>query len=402
DVLLADHEFDCSEEITVDVVTASDVCDDEVNVEYADEVIAGNCPSSYTIVRVWRAYDDCGNEVVHTQNISVSDTQAPVFTYVPEGGVYECSVGMPSEMATADDNCSEFTLSYSDVSEPGTIGDPNGGGEDCGIHKTFTQGGWGATPNGDNPGVYLHANFSSAYPTGVIIGCGSNTLVFETAQEITDFLPSGGTPSALPNYSVLTGQLLAATLNVGFDAFDANFASSSIALADMEFVSGTFQGMTVQQVLAIANDVIGGCSSAYSTSSVNNALTIINENFDNGNQDNGNLDCGGSTGNPNDVCGTEITRTWTVTDACGNTSSATTVYFIYDNTAPVFDQEFENVSVSCASEMPAPINATATDACSSATVTMTTDIVESDDCGNQILVVRYTAVDECGNEAIAH
>jgi len=308
---------------------------------------------------------------------------------------------MPGDMATAEDNCSELTLSYSDVSVPGSIGDPNGGDNgDCGTHKTFTQGGWGATPNGNNPGVYLHANFSGAYPNGVVIGCGSNTLVFETAQEITDFLPSGGTPSTLPNYSVLTGQLLAATLNVGFDAYDASFANSSVALGEMEFVSGTFQGMNVNQVLAIANDVIGGCSSAYSASAVNNALTVINENFDNGTQDNGNLDCG-STGNPDDVCGIEITRTWTATDACGNTSTATTVYFIYDNTAPVFDQTFENVSVSCVSEMPAPINATATDACSAVTVTMTTETVESDDCGNQLMVVRYSAVDECGNEARA-
>ncbi|MFM7309237.1 MAG: hypothetical protein ACKOZY_01400, partial [Flavobacteriales bacterium] len=402
--LPVDHSYDCSEDIAVDDVTAIDGCDDMVEVEYADEIILGACPSNYSIIRVWRAFDDCGNQAVHTQTITVTDNQAPVFTYVPEGGMLDCLSAFELEMATATDNCSDFTVTFSDVSQPGSASMPNDvtTGADCGQHKTFTQGGWGASPSGNNPGVYLHANFDEAYPTGVMIGCGSNTLVFETAQEVTDFLPSGGTPSALPNYSVLTGQLLAATLNVGFDAYDANFAGSSIALGDMEFVSGTFQGMTVNAVLAIANDVIGGCSTAYSASTVNNALTLINENFDNGNQDNGNLDCG-STGNPDDVivCGTEVIRTWTATDACGNSSTATTTYFIYDNTAPVFDQSFENISVSCASEISAPIDATATDACSSASVSSEVVTLESDGCGNQVVLVTYVAVDECGNEARA-
>jgi hypothetical protein len=397
----SDHAFDCSQEVTVDGVEATDNCDSDVAVTYEDVITPGACPSSYSITRTWTATDNCGNAAVATQTITVSDQTAPVFTSVPEGGAYECSLGMPGDMPTAEDNCSDFTISFSDVSVPGTMADPNDTDEDCGSHKTFTQGGWGANPNGNNPGVYLHANFNATYPTGVMIGCGSNTLVFESAQEVTDFLPSGGTPSALPNYSVLTGQLLAATLNVGFDAFDPSFASSNVALGDMLFVSGTFQGLTVNQVLAIANDVIGGCSNAYSASAVNNALTAINENFDNGTVDNGNLDCGGSTGNPNVVCGTEVTRTWTATDACGNASTATAVYFIYDNTAPVFDQTFENITVSCSSNMPSPIEATATDACSNATVTMSSETLESDACGNQVVLVTYVAVDECGNEARA-
>ena len=162
---------------------------------------------------------------------------------------------------------------------------------ECGQHKTFTQGGWGAMPNGNNPGVYLHANFDEAYQSGLTIGCGSNTLSFYSAQSITDFLPEGGTPNALPTLSVLTGQLLAAELNIGFDAYDANFGNSGVALGAMYTDANGFEGLTVSEIVAIANQVIGGCSSDYSFASLNSVLTIINENFDNGTQDNGHLIC---------------------------------------------------------------------------------------------------------------
>jgi len=162
---------------------------------------------------------------------------------------------------------------------------------ECGQHKTFTQGGWGAMPNGNNPGVYLHANFDAAYQSGLTIGCGNNTLSFYSAQSITDFLPEGGTANALPTLSVLTGQLLAAELNIGFDAYDANFGESDVALGAMYTDAIGFEGLTVSEIVAIANQVIGGCSSDYSFASLNSVLTIINENFDNGTQDNGHLTC---------------------------------------------------------------------------------------------------------------
>jgi len=162
---------------------------------------------------------------------------------------------------------------------------------DCGPHKTFTQGGWGAVPNGNNPGVYLHANFDAAYPSGLTIGCGDNTLSFNSAQEITNFLPEGGTADALPNFTVLTGQLVAASLNVGFDAYDTDFAGSDVALGDMFTDAAGFEGMTLSDILAAANEVIGGCSEAFEYAALNAVLTTINENFDNGTIDNGHLTC---------------------------------------------------------------------------------------------------------------
>ncbi|MFM9051136.1 MAG: SprB repeat-containing protein [Bacteroidota bacterium] len=170
---------------------------------------------------------------------------------------------------------------------------------ECEPLTTFTQGGWGAEPNGNNPGDYLHANFDGAFPDGVTIGC-DNTLTLTTAQAVTDWLPSGTTPSALPEGdlvddltydNVLASQLVAATLNVGFDAYDTAFDASADLLADRYLSVAPFEGMTVGQLLLIANEVIGGCSDDYSYSELNAALTAVNENYDNGTSDQGDLSC---------------------------------------------------------------------------------------------------------------
>jgi hypothetical protein len=169
---------------------------------------------------------------------------------------------------------------------------------DCGEHRTVTQGGWGAVPNGNNPGQYLADHFSTCFSSGVTIGCaGGHTLTMTTAQAITDYLPTGSTAAVLDQDwtntgpdNVLAGQVLTLALTLGFDQCDPNFSSSTVWLGDMIITTGTFAGMTVSEFLALANDVLGGCSDAYTPAQINEAATAINENFDNG-ADNGFLEC---------------------------------------------------------------------------------------------------------------
>jgi hypothetical protein len=70
---------------------------------------------------------------------------------------------------------------------------------------------------------------------------------------------------------------------------------------------------------------------------------------------------------------------------------------VIDNQTPTFDGTVSNVSVSCEAEIPAYITLTASDACGTATVIRSEEIIASDDCGNQVIEVSYTAVDACGN-----
>lgn len=166
---------------------------------------------------------------------------------------------------------------------------------------TFTQGGWGSNPHGNNPGTYLLQHFAGAFPNGLTVGCSTYTLTLTSAQAVSDFLPCGGPVAALTaNYTnpttlanTLAGQLVALTLSVGFDVYDTTFAGSPLNLGNLTVVSGVFQGMTVNAILAEANKALGGCPTNFSLSDLNAILTSINENFDNGTVNNGIVKCSG-------------------------------------------------------------------------------------------------------------
>ena len=160
-----------------------------------------------------------------------------------------------------------------------------------GDYHTQTQGGWGAVPQGNNPGVYMQSHFTNCYPNGLIVGCPNGyNLTLSSAQAVTNFLPQGGTPASLTQSytdpanlnNVLAGQIVALSLSLMFDLNDPNFCSSPNPLSGLIVTSGPFQGWAVGQVLAEANKFLGGCSTLYTASQLNAAVTSINENFDNG------------------------------------------------------------------------------------------------------------------------
>ena len=170
-------------------------------------------------------------------------------------------------------------------------------GSVCSGFRTQTQGGWGATPNGGNPGVYLHANFAAAFPTGLTIGCVGRSVKLTTAQAITDILPAGSGPALLPSgnainpsslNTVLAGQLITAKLNVGFDSYDPSFGINASSLGGLIYNSGIFVNKTVQFVIDEADKAIGDCGSIYGLSDLNNALDQLNNNYDDGTSGSGN------------------------------------------------------------------------------------------------------------------
>ena len=91
---------------------ASDNCDSELSYEISMAFLtSGSCPGTY--VRIWTAYDDCGNEAESAiQYVATVDTLAPEFDFCPEDiTVYlddNCSTDLSTDvtgMATVTDNC---------------------------------------------------------------------------------------------------------------------------------------------------------------------------------------------------------------------------------------------------------------------------------------------------------
>ncbi|NDK57721.1 Ig-like domain-containing protein, partial [Pontibacter fetidus] len=171
----------------------------------------------------------------------------------------------------------------------------------CNNFRTQTMGGWGAEPTkkGDNPGNYLHANFATAFPNGLVVGdidpndgCTGYKLTLTTAQAVTNFLPSSGRPRALDkNYvnptekgktiysNTFAGQVVALTISLGFDYNIASFSPSTTYLGDLIIGSGDFTGKTVTEVWQLANKALAGCSTGYSISQLNAIIAAINEHY---------------------------------------------------------------------------------------------------------------------------
>ncbi len=164
-----------------------------------------------------------------------------------------------------------------------------------GSFTTYTQGGWGAQPNGSNPGALLAAKFSTVYPSGSVTIGGIKTLKFTSAAAIEVFLPQGGTALALTasavnptgSLSVLAGQVLAMRLSIDF----SNAGITRSGLGALTIQSGPFAGLTVNQFSAIANTALGGGAlpAGKTLADINNTATAINENFDNGTTNKGYL-----------------------------------------------------------------------------------------------------------------
>lgn len=159
-----------------------------------------------------------------------------------------------------------------------------------GDYCTYTQGGWGAVPQGNNPGMILQNEFSTTFRGFVEVGIPGNrdafpfSMQFTTAEAISAYLPAGGKPKALiqdyvnsttTGSGVFGGQVLALQLNVLYDPL---FAGLTI------INTGTsLDGEMVSEVLRLANTALGGGALplGYTLSNLNDIVAFLNQGFDN-------------------------------------------------------------------------------------------------------------------------
>ena len=111
ETLPADITVDCGSIPTAAVLTATDDCDSDANVSYA-ETSSTTCAG---LVRTWVAVDDCGNTTTHVQNITVTDTEDPVISGTPSditqtADAGDCGAVVTWTAPTATDNCTLDTF----------------------------------------------------------------------------------------------------------------------------------------------------------------------------------------------------------------------------------------------------------------------------------------------------
>lgn len=172
-----------------------------------------------------------------------------------------------------------------------------------GDYRTYGRGTW----RNKNGVAFLEAH-SELFP--FTIGDGSYTKSFDDAVKVGAYLDekgeANGTPSVFPQGSTYAAQVLTLAINVKTDAMVADFskaegglANLTVAISDADILAHPewaslvgWNGKSVKQILDIAQKVLGGTSTEFLPSHMNELVTAINENFEGGTIDNGLLTCG--------------------------------------------------------------------------------------------------------------
>ncbi|TDH21407.1 HYR domain-containing protein [Segetibacter sp. 3557_3] len=104
--------IECGTPVVFDPPTVKDDCDKDPKLTYEDKTSYGKC--EYTVTRTWTAKDDCGNQSSCSQVITVKDTKPPVITCVPDKTI-ECDEAVVFDPPTVTDDCDRNPeLTYTD------------------------------------------------------------------------------------------------------------------------------------------------------------------------------------------------------------------------------------------------------------------------------------------------
>ena len=391
------------------LVTASDNCDMDVEVTFNEDTFgAGNC-GNWQVVRTWTAIDNCGNETVAQQVISISDDAAPIFLNMPTDVTIECDEAVPGAMnPDVTDNCDiNVDLSVDDVRTDGncignfTILRTWTATDDCGNSSRATQN---ITALDRTPPVitFVHP-FLLGHIDGdtIMIQCDNLVLLDDEDATATD------------NCSPPTIDFTEEVITAGDCAVDGYFEQ----LLCTWTATDDCGNQTTSSVVVIVKD---------DTAPI---FTYVPPSAD--------LACGGNPGmdqpiaedncDPNVTItldeqsvlggcnGEDLIRTWTATDLCGNTTTASQRISFTDGTPPTITlthPDFAGVAsgdiitLDCSNLIQLDENAvTVTDACDdNPDVTFAEDITNNLDCASlgyfTQMLCTWTATDDCGNVAV--
>ncbi|MCU0345365.1 MAG: hypothetical protein MUC59_00370, partial [Saprospiraceae bacterium] len=381
----ANAMLDCSVPVPpAPVVTATDACDNDVPVVPSQSTTGDPSTGCYSIVRTWRATDNCGNNVQRSQTLVFSDTTPPVLNGVPADQSYDCSTVVPSAAAvTATDNCDSSvpvvfseTINGNHTTGCFSISRTWRATDDCGNVATATQ----VVTVTDNTAPLL-----SGVPADLTLDCASPVPAppAVTASDLCD----GNIPVVFTENTNLTTacRVITRRWTATDDCGNTAIATQTITLRD-----------TQAPVLSATP-----ANASYTCLSEVPPVPTITA-TDNCDTNAPVLFFTSTIGNPAG-CSFQIRRTWAVADDCNNATVWVQTITVNDNVPPSFATAIPaNVSINCGTPLPAVPTITATDNCdANVQVTMTTAYLGDPTASCYILTRTWTATDDCGNSVSA-
>lgn len=408
----ADIQVNCDEiPAPPDDVYATDECLCACVILFSESNPAPGCRDGQVIVRSWTAIDDCGNETIEKQNITLIDEKGPALQIIqaeianlPDGTIleYTCNEGgIPSfynnlnaaSVYSAPSCGTAGTISFDEDIILSNNCDYFGYIEE----RTFQ---WEAIDQcGNKTSLTLKVHLIDD-EAPVLIGVPEMTCVGDPALneiEAVDNCENGSVrywdvpiPSPCGN-----GTALRRTYE-GFDPCGNIVRDTAILLTDnnsvpsITFTNPELASLSPGEILIINCRANENNYTAYGTSDIkvdDDCLMGLDVRFQETVIQPG--DCNADNG----VLAV-LQLQWTASDQCGNTSQQTIMAHVVDQTPPGFVNFQSELTIGCLDALPAYV---AFDNCGEVLVTTSDNIVPGE-CPYEYDIMRtVTASDPCGN-----
>ncbi|MBJ6369368.1 HYR-like domain-containing protein, partial [Snuella sedimenti] len=327
-----DVTINCDDDATVltltgDVIDEADACDTNIGeATYTDEIAAGECANESIITRTWSLTDACDNTTTHVQIITVQDVTPPTFT-VPADVTINCDDDATDLVLTGDvsdemDNCSsELEATYTDEVAAG----------ECANESTITRT-WSLTDDCNNTTTHVQTITvqdvtppTFTVPADVTINCD---------DDATDLVLTGDVSDEMDNCSSELEATYTDEVAAGECANESTITRTWSLTDDCNNTTTHVQTITVQDItkpeFTAPADVTINCEDDATDLTLTGDVTDESDNCSSG------LDATYTDAVAAGNCANEsvITRTWSLTDDCNNTTTHVQTITVQDITKP--------------------------------------------------------------------
>lgn len=369
----------------------SDDCDLGPKLTVSEVLLPGQCPQQFQIQRIWTAVDFCGNQSTAMQTIQVVDQQGPLMT-----AVHPLLIGQPNGVTLVRpcDNPPAFSTSAFQVTD------------NCDASPTVTMSIDTTEANCLTEGYRQQLTYTWKAEDD----CG-NQSQFTARVRLTD--------TQAPVFTFFPADLtLTCTDSLPEEPpVAADGCGGPVTLELIQTSQNLPCGSRIERTWT-ATDICGNSTSGLQVITITDteAPTFIQPPADL------TLSCLDKVPDPEDPeladqCDTDpvlqyheqnliltcpgemlLTRTWTATDACGNSAVWTQKISIWDETPPFFTAFPEDATVACHETGPDWTKIAASDACSEPVHFSYTDLIQPGSCPDSYQIHRtFIAADACGN-----